>query len=82
MKFELSTVGSSYNDKDKERLEGLGFHFKPLPLYSTSWEIAAPYSLMIELETLEDLIELVGSNSIMVEKDNDGQTLTICDDYM
>ena len=91
MKFNLSTSNYLYNDKDKKRLEKLGFVFdkelKALHIedgkkwYMDDYDVEQ--HIIIEINTLEELLEFQNEHGqlIMGRCDKEGLWLEIYDSY-
>lgn len=75
MRFNLSTVGYSYDVKDKEMLEGLGFKFNES---NSEWQKDEKVDVFIEIETIEQLVAFTDKvGDIILNKDG----IIIYDDY-
>lgn len=82
MKFELKTSGWAYTTKQASKLEKLGFEFEPFVdtygIFGGANLHIKPKDLSIEINTLEELIKLIGNyGSVIV----DLGSIEIYDDY-
>jgi hypothetical protein len=82
MKFEVSTVGYWYQYEEKQKLELLGFKFKPTePEYRFwgEWQKEDPYEVEIEINTLEELLLFIKTYGEIIFNDN---SILIYDNYI
>ncbi len=85
MKFNLSTSHFLYNDKNKKRLEKLGFIFKKKPKAhhndnSKKWYMDnynMDGHIVIEINTLEELLEFQKEYKRLVIRENDEKELCL-----
>ncbi len=78
MKFRLDMAKNfEDNDKEKERLESLGF--KAVPSRFRAWYFRKNERIKIEINSLDELMDFIKEwGTIVLDKD----TLTIYNDYL
>lgn len=89
MRFKVETSGYFYSDKDKKKLEKLGFKFEPADPFFASrglpWRKTWEGEAFVEINSLGDLIRFQGEWGDIIIRDDfteEGvKVIEIYDDY-